>query len=554
MRNLILFMLGLTLIYSSKIEAQNQTDQPFSSPKLVVGIVVDQMRYDYLTRFWDQYGQDGFKRMIKDGYNLKNNHYNYVPTYTAPGHTSIYTGTSPRYHGIIANNWYDRYVDQYIYCADDQKVQPVGTRAEAGKMSPVQLLASTVTDQNRIATQFKGKTIGVALKDRASIMPAGHSANAAYWFYGKDEGHFITSSYYMDELPQWVKSFNQSGKADAYLNQKWEPLYPLSTYTQSGPDKTDYEGGLRGQTTFPYDLKKISQKENDKGEAYGYDLIFNVPFGNSLTTDFALAAIDGEALGQDEITDFLTISYSSTDYVGHNFGVNSKEVHDTYLRLDKDIARLLKGLDEKVGKGSYTVFLTADHAAVQVPAYLRSQKMEAGYVNPKTLNADIKAFVQQKYQEEGLLSSHSNRQIFFNYKKLDSLDINRREMANALKDYLTTYPKIAQVYTREMIESGGFSGLIAGRIKNGFNPKRSGDVVYEFEPAYYASSSRTGTTHGSAYKYDTHIPLIFYGKGIHKGETTQASEIVDIAPTLSALLGIAFPNATTGKVLYQVID
>lgn len=536
--------------------AQNKTDKnlPFTKPKLVVGIVVDQMRYDYITRFWDRYSEDGFKRMIKDGYNLKNNHYNYVPTYTAPGHTSIYTGTSPRYHGIISNQWYDKYNEKFIYCADDDEVTPIGTTADAGKMSPNQLLASTVTDQNRLATQFKGKTIGVALKDRASIMPAGRSANAAYWFYGKDEGRFITSSYYMNELPKWVEDFNKSGKVQSYLDQEWNTLYPISTYTESGPDKNDFEGDLRGQTTFPYDLKAIRQKENEKGEKYGYDLIFSVPFGNNLTTDFALAAIDGENLGQDDITDFLTVSYSSPDYIGHQYGVNSKEVQDNYLRLDQEIARLLKTLDEKVGQGEYTVFLTADHAAVQVPAYLKSKKMSAGYVNPKALNDDIKAFVKSAYDQDSLLTSISNKQVFFDQEKLEQFDIDKQEIANKVRDFLIAYPKIAQVYTREMIENSSFDGMISRLIKNGFSTKRSGDIAFEFEPGYYASSSKTGTTHGSAYKYDTHIPLIFYGKGINNGQTTKPSEIVDIAPTISALLGIAFPNAATGKVLYEVID
>lgn len=555
MRKIFVLFLGLLFLTPLKSNAQNTTEAPYTKPKLVVGIVVDQMRYDYLTRFWDRYGEDGFKRMIREGYNLKNNHYNYVPTYTAPGHASIYTGTSPRYHGIISNDWYDKLSKEFIYCADDNDVKPVGTEADAGKMSPTRLLASTVTDQNRIATQFQGKTIGIALKDRASIMPAGRSANAAYWFYGGDEGRFITSSYYLDELPEWVKDFNASGKAADYLNQKWETLYPISSYTESGPDKTDFEGDLRGQTTFPYDLKAISQKENEAGEKYEYDLIFRVPFGNSLTTDFALAAIDGESLGQGEITDFLAVSYSSPDYVGHRFGVNSKEVEDNYLRLDQDLARLIEGLDKKVGKGEYTVFLTADHATVQVPAYLKSKKVAAGYVDPEKLNDDVKTFVEQKYKAKNVLSSISNRQVFLNYEKLDSLEIDHNEMAVAIRDYLMTYPDVAQAYTRETLENGAFTGgLTARRIKNGFSPKRSGDVVYEFDPAYYDSNIETGTTHGSAYKYDTHIPLIFFGKGINQGQTTKASEIVDIAPTISALLGIAFPNASTGTVLSEVID
>lgn len=556
MRKFNLFLLSFIFIFSSSLTAQtgNQEKKIYTKPKLVVGIVVDQMRYDYLTRFWDRYGDDGFKRMINDGYHLKNNHYNYVPTYTAPGHASVYTGTSPRYHGIISNNWYDKYTDEYIYCADDDSVTPVGTTAAAGKMSPVQLLATTVTDQNRIATQFRGKTIGIALKDRAAIMPAGHTANAAYWFYGQNEGHFITSSYYMEKLPQWVNDFNNSGKARDYLNQQWETLYPIDSYVESGPDKTDFEGSIKGQNTFPYDLKKLSQKKTEDGTEYDFNVIFSVPFGNDLTTDFALAAIDGEHLGQGKETDFLTVSYSSTDYVGHTFGVNAKETEDTYLRLDKDLARLLKGLDEKIGQGAYTVFLTADHGAVHVPAYLASQKVAAGYADPTALNDDLKAFVKKTFHVDSLLKSVSNKQVFFDYERLADNNIQRTAIANAIRDYLQVYPKIAQVYTREMIEGSDFTGKVNQKVKNGFNPKRSGDVVYEFEPAHFASGSRTGTTHGSAYSYDTHVPLIFYGKGIRNGQTTRPSEITDIAPTVSALLGIAFPNSATGTVLHEVID
>lgn len=520
----------------------------YTRPKLVVGIVVDQMRYDYITRYWNKYGDDGFKRLINGGFNFKNGHYNYVPTYTAPGHTSVYTGTSPRYHGIIANNWYDKFAGKSVYCVDDHSVQSVGTTTDEGERSPQRLLASTFGDQNRLATQFKGKTIGIALKDRAAILPAGHAANAAYWFDGGKVGHFVTSTYYLNELPQWVKAFNASGKTDTYLNTPWETLYPIDTYTESGADLNDYEGGFDGKATatFPYDLKALAPQNG------GYSLLKSVSFGNSLTTDFALAAIDGEDLGQDTITDVLTVSYSSTDYVGHNFGVNSKEAEDTYLRLDKDLARLLKGLDEKVGRGNYTVFLTADHAGVHVPAYLKDKKMAAGYFSSKKLRKAVKSFLADKFGSEKLIANISNKQIFFDYDILDHLDIDQDELAEALKHFLVNYPQIAQAYTRDMIEGATFTGMIAKRIKNGFNPKRSGDVIYVLEPATI-SYSHTGSTHGSPYNYDTHVPIIFYGAGINHGQSYQLSRTIDIAPTITALLGINAPNAATGQPLEEAI-
>lgn len=520
----------------------------YSKPKLVVGIVVDQMRHDYLTRFWDRFEDDGFKRLINDGYFLKNNHYNYVPTYTAPGHTSIYTGTTPRHHGIISNDWYDKTIDESVYCAQDDSISPVGTDSDAGKMSPNRILATTVTDQNRLATQFRGKTIGVALKDRGAIMPAGHSANAAYWYRGKNEGNFISSSYYMDELPDWVKAFNSLEKPQDYL-KSWETLHPISSYTESGTDENDFEQGYKGKetATFPYDLEGLMEK-NDS-----LDLIYSTPYGNNLTTDFALAAIDGEDLGKDEITDFLTISYSSPDYIGHNFGVNSKEVQDNYLRLDQDIARLLKELDEKIGEGNYTIFLTADHAGVNVPSYLKSKKIKADYFDTEKLNDKLKNLVKEEFGSADLIKNISNRQIFFDYEVLKEEQIDNDELAKTLQHFLTNYPKIAQAYTRSMIEGSSFDGMIARRVRKGFNPKRSGDVAYELNPATI-SYPKQGSTHGSAYKYDTHVPLIFYGQGINNGQTSKPTEIVDIAPTISALLGIAFPNAATGQVLTDVIE
>lgn len=518
-----------------------------TQPKLVVGIVVDQMRYDYLTRFWGRYGEEGFKRLIKDGYHLKNAHYNYMPTYTAPGHASIYTGSTPRYHGIISNSFYDKQLKKTIVPVVNDSVSSLGTATDAGQRSPKYLLASTFGDENRIATQFKGKTIGISLKDRGSVLPAGHAANAAYWFNGtKEEGRFISSTYYMDELPKWVKDFNSSELIDSYLTT-WETLYPIETYVESGPDSTAFEGDLNGRKTFPYNLKKLKEDE------YGYGIFTYTPFGNSITTDFAIAAIDGEDLGADEITDILTISYSSTDYIGHHFGVNSKEIQDTYLRLDMELARLLNALDEKVGKDDYTLFLTADHAGVHVPSFLQSEKIAGGYFSTKELRADLKKHLQKKFNNENLMANLSNFQVFIDYEEAEKAKIDLETLEKEIHFFLMNYPGIAQVYTRTMIENAAYDGMISGRVKKGFHPKRSGDVAYVLEPSVM-SYYNYGSSHGSPYAYDTHVPMIFYGKGINQGQSSVLVEITDIAPTISTLLGIGFPSASVGKVLTEVID
>lgn len=554
MKNSFLFILALFLFHSAsaqmeitEIETQQEHLQD-SKPKLVVGIVVDQMRYDYLTRFYNKYGEGGFKRLMNEGFNCKNNHFNYVPTYTGPGHASVYTGTTPKYHGIIGNNWYDKETKTTVYCAGDETVNPVGTTDDAGQMSPHRMRTTTFADENRLFTQFKGKTIGVSLKDRGAILPAGHTANAAYWFYGKDEGQWITSTHYMQSLPKWVTKFNASSQAKSYL-KTWNTFYDISTYTESGSDLNTFEGGFRGKTeaTFPYDLAML-MKEN-----MGFDILKATPYGNSLTVDFAVAAIEGEALGQDKVTDVLTVSFSSTDYVGHNFGVNSKEVEDTYIRLDKDLERFFNYLDTKIGKGEYTVFLTADHGAIDVPSYLQSVKIPSGYLDHAATKAKFDAFMEAEFGATDLVENVSNNQIFLNRTKIKAMDLDLDDVQEAIVNELIAYPNVDKVYTALTMSSTSFSTGIEELLQNGYNQKRSGDVIIVPDPGYI-SYSKTGSTHGSGLNYDTHVPLLFFGKGIKHGSTLQKTEITDIAPTMSALLGISFPNGAIGQPLEFVLD
>ena len=537
----------LLIVAIFNLPAFSQTTKS-EKPKLVVGIVVDQMRNDYIERFWNHYSEDGFKRLVNNGYRFKNAHFNYVPTYTGPGHASIYTGTTPATHGIIGNNWYDKTIDASVYCAGDTSVQPIGTMDKAGMMSPHRMTVTTIADENRLATQMRGKTIGVALKDRGAILPAGHTANAAYWFHGLDEGQWISSSFYMDSLPQWAVDFNNSGKAASYF-KTWNTLYPIETYVESGTDMNKFEGGFKGKetATFPYNLQELRAHNNN------FELLKAVAFGNDLTTDFAIAAIEGEKLGQNNDTDFLTLSYSSTDYVGHNFGVNSKEVQDTYLRLDKNIAQLLQYLDKTVGKDQYIVFLTADHAAVDVPAYLDSLKIPAGYFDSRSFRNKIDSLVQKEYGNKNLIKNISNNQLFFNYELLHEMNINIDSFQQKLSNYILMQDNIHRVYTRQQIVNGAYTKGMDELIKNGFNHKRSGDLIYVLDPSFI-SYSRTGSTHGSSFMYDTHVPMLFYGKGVKSGSSSRRSEIVDIAPTIAVMLGISFPSGTTGEPLYWMLD
>ena len=548
---LMLFNVTADLQAQRKSKNKNQSENATeirTSPKLVVGIVVDQMRYDYLTRFWNHYGNGGFKRMVKEGFNCKNHHFNYAPTSTGPGHTSVYTGASPSSHGVIGNTWYDKVADKVVYCAGDDSYKSIGTTSDAGQMSPHRMVTSTITDELRLHTQMRGKTIAVALKDRGAVLPGGHTANAAYWFEGGENGDWITSSYYMSELPKWVVDFNKE-KSVAKYKKVWNTSKPINTYVESLMDNNAYEGRFVGEntTTFPHDLPKLWE-QNGK-----YNLLRTTPFGNSLTTDFALASLDGEHLGKDLVTDFLAISYSSTDHVGHMFGVDSKEIQDTYLQLDKDLERLFDALDKKVGEGQYTAFLSADHGAVPVPSYLRDRKLPAGYFDGDAMWKKLEEFIKFTYGSTDIVRNISNYQIFLDHDVIRNLDLEIKNVQENIAQELLNYQDIDRVYTGYQMWQNNYTEGIPYILQNGYNQKRSGDVLYVLSPDVI-SYSNTGSSHGSPQIYDTHTPLLFFGKGIKRGSTVNRTEIPDIAPTLAALLGISFPSGTTGKPITEVLD
>lgn len=543
-----------TLLFAADLSAQNRGKDNNSDellkfkPKLVVGIVVDQMRYDYLTRFYDHFGEDGFKRLVEEGFNCKNNHFNYAPTSTGPGHTSVYTGATPSIHGIIGNNWYDKELDADVYCASDDSYSSVGTASNAGQMSPHRMTVTTITDELRLNNQMRGKTIAIALKDRGAVLPGGHTANAAYWFHGANEGKWITSSYYMEQLPKWVIDFNSSGKAQSY-KKAWNTLKDIKGYKESGTDDNAYEGLFEGETspTFPHSTTALLNKTQD------FDIIKGTPFGNSLTADFAIEALKQEGLGKDEITDFLAVSFSSTDYVGHMYGVNSKEIQDTYLRLDEDLARLFKALDKNVGEGEYTLFLTADHAAIEVPTYLKDQKIPAGYIDNASNKKRLAEFLKYTYGTEDIVKNYSNNQIFLDHKIVKNLDLNLADIEVEIAQEFLGYDSIDRVYTANQMWNNEYTTGIPYILQNGYNQKRSGDVLVVLKPGFI-SYGTTGSTHGSPQIYDTHAPLLFYGKGIKPGSTVNRTEIPDIAPTISALLGISFPSGTNGKPITAVLE
>lgn len=541
----VFYTLLFLVVYLSSY-SQNVTT--VDRPKLVVGIVVDQMRYDYLTRFYNRYGEDGFKKILREGFNLENAHFNYIPTQTAVGHASIYTGATGSTHGIIANYWYDKFLKEWIYCVDDFNYQAVGTMEVNEQKSPYRLLTTTITDELKLAQNMNSKTIAIGLKDRSAVLPGGHTSNGSYWFVGMNDGKFVTSTFYMTELPKWVNDFNNNGLVQDMMEKKWETLYPIDSYVESIEDDNVYEGLFIGEEkpVFPHDLKMLSEKNAH------FDLIKSTPFGNSLLVEFAKAAIKSEKLGQSEFTDFLAISFSSPDYIGHKYGVDSKEIEDTYLRLDQDLAELLKYLDKEIGKDNYTLFLTADHAAVAVPAYLKSKKIPAGYSDSMARRSFIDSLAVSYYSTADIIESVSNNQIFFNKDVLKELKLDAALVGQKLADDIINYKGIHKVVTAKTLQNTEFTKGILSHLQNGYNQKLSGDVLMVPNPAtisYY----HTGSSHGSGFSYDTHVPMMFFGKGINKGRSRKKVEIIDIAPTISNLLQIEFPNGNNGKVIEEVL-
>jgi predicted AlkP superfamily pyrophosphatase or phosphodiesterase len=537
MQRLLMFLLVLST--GTGIHAQG-----VPRPKLVVGIVIDQMRWDFLYRYFDRYDPNGaFKRMLTQGFSCENTLIPYTPTVTACGHSSIYSGSVPAISGITGNFWWDNQLERQVYCTEDKTVNTVGTTSTLGQMSPRNLLVTSICDELRLATNFRSKVIGISLKDRGGILPAGHSANAAYW-YDNTAGDWITSTYYMNELPKWAKDFNGQKWVDKYYQQGWNTLYPINTYVQSTADTKPYEGQPFGKG-FPYDLKAYAGKDFTK--------VLTTPMGNSLTTEFVKAAIIAEQLGVDNITDFLAVSYSSPDYIGHTFGPNSIEQEDDFLRLDKELGGLLDFLDSKVGKNQYTVFLSADHGVAHIPDFLKENRIPAGrtdgYATVRTLNLSLK----EKYKVDRLIASVDNYQLALNNRAIDSAQLNKEEIMNWIIKSLTADPAIARAFPIARLSETTLNEKLKSMLTNGYFPRRSGDIQFVLQSNFIEWSSPTGTTHGLWNPYDAHIPLVWYGWGIKQGKSNREVYMTDIAPTLAALLKIQAPSGSIGKVVEEVL-
>ena len=537
MKKLNLFL--LLLLPAFFVQAQN-----LQRPKLVVGIVVDQMRWDYLYRFYDRYGNDGFKRLLREGFSCENTFIPYTPTVTAAGHSCIYTGSVPALHGIMGNSWYDRMRKRIVYCTEDFSVKGVGTTSTAGQMSPRNLWSTTIGDELRLATNFRNKTISIAMKDRGAILSGGHASNGSFWF-DNTIGGWITSSFYMDELPSWLKNFNEKKLADRYLKQPWNTLYPANTYTQSTADSNVYESRLTGEDfTFPHRTDTITWNK--------YEAFRGTPSGSSYTFETAKAAIEGEKLGARNITDFLAVSFSSPDLIGHSFGPQSIEVEDCYLRFDKDLAGFLKYLDTKIGKGQYLLFLTADHAVSQNPKFLRDHQLPTGVSALGNLRQLLNDSLHKKFSTSNIVLQVINSQVYLDDSLFLKGSLNKEAVKESIMALLLKNPAVANVIDLSAAGSTVLQEHLKWMVTNGYNQKLSGDLQFILKPQWH-DSWPTGASHGDWNPYDAHIPLIWFGWKIAAGRTHREIYLTDITPTLAGLLHIQVPNACIGKTIGEVI-
>ncbi len=544
-----LYNILLLLLIIIQIPVYSQQKTSPEHPKLIIQVVVEQMRYDIIHRYWDKFSNKGFKRLIDQGAFCSNAYYDYMYTESAPGYATIATGSNPSEHGIVSDNWYLRLSEREQFCVDDSKLNSNTTTFLGNNYSPKQLIGSTYSDELRLSNYKQSKVIGVSLKNFASILSSGTLANAAYWMDDKS-GNWTSSSYYLDSLPKWVKDFNQKQFVPLYLKREWDTMNPISTYKESLADNNSYESGYSNkQKTFPYDLAKLSKLS-------GCQVIKYTPFGNTYTIDFSIAAIINENLGKDQYPDLITIGFSTPGYVNELFGIHSVELEDIYLRLDNDIAHLLEFVDDYLGKENVLVVLTSDRGAADDPDYSKEIGMPTGVFNPDLALSLTGAYLKATYGQSGWIKNYSKGQIYLNQYLIDVTKVPVGEIQLKTAQFIGQFKGIASSTTALIMQTADSTSGILKKYRNSYNAIRSGDVLICLEPGWIEKKNSLDNdfvNQSSPYSYDSHVPLIFYGWKIIKTEILDPVPINDIAPTIVHFLGISYPSNSNGRPIGGLI-
>jgi predicted AlkP superfamily pyrophosphatase or phosphodiesterase len=544
---LFLSVIVTNLLSNTLCFTQNNARIPSEKPKLIIGIVISQMRYDYIYRYWNKFEDNGFKKLITRGTFCKNTSFNYLLSQEGVGHSTISTGTLPANHGIVSKQWYLNLQDKIVQNIEDDKYNTIGGSYEAGKFSPENLLCTTYSDELRLSNNLQSKVYGISLEAAPAILSSGHTANMVYWLDTKS-GNFVTSTYYADSLPTWVNDFNNKRFPDTYLEREWNTLLPINEYTESLPDDNKYEKGIKGRIIFPYNLPKLV---NTKNRLKDYNILKSTPFGNSLVKDFAISIIVNENLGKDEYTDIITVSFTATEKIGTLFGPNSVEVEDAFLRLDKEIAHFLNFIDSNIGKENVLIYLTSDHGDAPIPDYLTDHKIPAGYFNQNGAISLLKSALNSVYGKGDWIKAYNSQQIYLNRILIEDAKIPLGEFQNYTAQFILQFSGVANTITSTTLQTTNFTSGIFKKIQNGFNQKRSGDVIINLKAGWIEKGDGL-SNHNSSYAYDSRIPLIWYGWKIGRGNVLRPVDIIDIAPTISTFLNIAYPNACTGNPILEL--
>ncbi|HLO60486.1 MAG TPA: alkaline phosphatase family protein [Bacteroidales bacterium] len=536
------------LLFSAPVRSQN-FKIPSEKPKLIVGIVVSQMRYDYIQRFWDKLDDNGFKLLADRGTYCRNTRFNYLFSQEGVGHASISTGTTPADHGIVGREWYLYLQDKIEGSTEDQQYKAVGGDVDNGHYSPKNLMCTTFGDELRLSNNFTSKVFSISPDPAPGIFSAGHTANGSYWFDPRT-GNWITSTYYTDTLPKWVNDFNAKKFPDIYLKENWETLLSIDKYTESLPDKNKYETGLKGQTTFPYILADLSEVKKNRLD---YSLLNKTPFGFTYTSDFAVNLIANEKLGEDDVPDVLMVCFTALENIGDLFGPNSVELEDAFLRLDKELAHFLSFLDEQVGKQNTLVFLTSDHGVAQVPSYLSDSKIPAGYFNSNGAISLLMSALNNTYGKGEWIRAYHAQQIYLNHTLIEDSKLSLTQMQDYIAQFMLQFSGVANTVTSRTMQTANFTDGVFRKIQNSYNQKRSGDVIINLK-AGWVEKGEASTGGTSSYSYDSRIPLIWYGWKLGRGNITREVDIIDIAPTISTFLNITYPNSCTGTPIYELMQ
>ena len=544
MKRYILFL--VCVCFSTAIRAQDPRIPP-ESPRLIVGIVIEQMRSDYILRFWDKFGDGGFKRLIHEGTYCRNASFNHFFTQTAVGYATIYTGSMPAAHGIVANEWYDRIGSKVTHAVADESVKTVGGSFDAGKYSPQNLVATTINDEIKLSNFRQSKVFSVSLEPMSAVLSGGHTANGAFWF-DEENGKWITSSYYMKELPEWLLKENDKKLADVYTGKTWDTSFPVSEYTNCFSDENPYETGFEGRTVFPYSLPEIGKTMSISKRN---KLLKQTPFGNTFTKDMAIATIVNENLGKNAFTDMITVSFTSTENIGNNFGPMSIEVMDAFIKLDADLEHFLQFIDDFSGKQNTLIFLTSNHGTAQSPGYLADSKVPVGSFNYNSAISLLRSYLNATYGSGDWIKGYYGQQLYLNTDFIENAKFRIDDFQNVVAQFLIQFTGVSNTLTATALQNNLYTEGYRRKMQNNFFPRRSGDVFVNLLPGW-VERNQWSTSHNSAYLYDTQVPLIWYGWKVKRETIVRPVDMTDVAPTIASMMNIMTPNATTGKVIDEL--